>query len=527
MLLATVKGDVHDIGKNIVGVVLQCNGYEVLDLGVMVPAEEVLERARAWDADLVGLSGLITPSLDQMVHVASEMERTRMTQPLLIGGATTSRVHTAVRIEPRYTGATVHVVDASRCVGVARRLLDAGGRAAYAARIREDYETIRRRRGDSARRAPLLSIEEARANRLAADWKGHRPTRPGLAGTRVLSRRRRPIACRPRTRCRRRAARRASSGVVRSRRTRAQDRLDAVLPRMGAQGLLPAILDDDAAGAEARALHRDAVRLLRRIRRERLLAARGVIGLFPANSRGDDILFWESDAARDAGDDPIEVVHCLRQQFSKPGRPNLCLADFVAPLASGVRDYAGAFVVTAGLGADELAARFESGADDYQSILAKALADRLAEAFAERMHERVRREFWGYAPGEALTNEELIAGRYRGIRPGAGLPRPARPHGQAGRLPAARRGRDRRVADRDLRHAARRNRGGDLHRAPRQLLLRGGAGRGRPGGGLRRARRDRSGRGGAPAAAESGRGFPWLTCGPALAGAPRVHARSW
>ncbi|MYB07489.1 MAG: methionine synthase [Gemmatimonadetes bacterium] len=394
IVMATVKGDVHDIGKNIVGVVLQCNNYEVFDLGVMVPAEHILAKAREVDADLIGLSGLITPSLDQMVHVASEMERTGMTQPLLIGGATTSRVHTAVKIEPRYSGATVHVLDASRCVTVAGRLLDRASRPAYTAAIREEYEGIRRRRAGPGKRAPLLDLEAARANRLTLDWERHAPVRPTFTGTRTFP----------------------------------SQHLDALVARIDwtpffraweLKGRFPDILSDPDVGPQATSLYDDARALLRRIRRERLLTAKAVIGLYPANASGDDIVIWDSESR----DDPLAVLHCLRQQFAKPGnRPNLCLADFVAPECSGVADHVGAFVVTAGEGVAELCAAFEADSDDYQSILAKALADRLAEAFAEHLHERVRREFWGYAPDESLTNSQLIAEEYAGIRPAPGYP---------------------------------------------------------------------------------------------------------
>ncbi len=429
IVMATVKGDVHDIGKNIVGVVLQCNNYEVFDLGVMAPAENILDKAREVDADLVGLSGLITPSLDQMVHVASEMERTGMTQPLLIGGATTSRVHTAVKIEPRYRGATVHVLDASRCVTVAGKLLDRGSRAAYTAAIREEYEGIRRRRAGPGKRAPLLTLEAARANRLQLDWDRHVPVRPTFTGTRIFPRDGavgvafgHGASASPRS-----ALSSSPSGASLSGASPSYD-LDELASRIDwtpffrawdLKGKFPAILSDPEVGKHATSLYEDARALLRRIRRERLLAARAVVGLWPANAVGDDIAVWDSGARGK----PLAVFHCLRQQFAKrDGRSNLCLADFVAPECSGVADYVGAFVVTAGEGVAELCAGFEAAGDDYQSILAKALADRLAEAFAERMHERVRREFWGYAPDESLSNSQLIAEEYAGIRPAPGYP---------------------------------------------------------------------------------------------------------
>ena len=452
VVLATVKGDVHDIGKNIVGVVLQCNNYEVFDLGVMVPAERILEHAHEVGAHIVGLSGLITPSLDQMVHVASEMERTGMDLPLLIGGATTSRVHTAVKIEQRYSGATVHVLDASRCVAVASRLLDPVRRTAYAASVREEYEAIRRRRGVARKRAPMLKLADARANRLPLDWSGYRPVKPTFTGTRVF-----PAAAGVDTggllaeagadTTRGGAGPVAGSGPdargARARTVIAHGHGPSASPRSPAartydidelarridwtpffrawdlKGRYPDILTDPEVGSEAASLHDDALALLRRIRREGLLAARGIVGLFPANSDGDDIVLYTGESRSE----PLAVFPCLRQQFRKPGgRPNLSLADFVAPSCSGVRDYAGAFVVTAGEGVAELCAEFEAAGDDYQSILAKALADRLAEAFAERLHERVRSEFWGYCAGESLTNSQLIAEEYDGIRPAPGYP---------------------------------------------------------------------------------------------------------
>ena len=473
VVLATVKGDVHDIGKNIVGVVLQCNNYEVFDLGVMVPAERILEHAQEVDAHLIGLSGLITPSLDQMVHVASEMERTGMDLPLLIGGATTSRVHTAVKIEQRYSGATVHVLDASRCVAVAGRLLDPISRTAYVASVREEYEGIRRRRGMARKRAPLMQLADARTNRLPLDWSRHKPVRPTFTGTRVfpggLADEAGPAtsphaiarggdgpqsASGPASDSRARSA--SGSGArpatgpgpdapgARGRPTpiahghgpsaspqspiaRTYD-LDELARRIDwtpffrawdLKGKYPDILTDPEVGSEATSLHEDALALLRRIRREGLLAARGIVGLYPANADGDDIVLYTDESRSER----LAVFPCLRQQFRKPGgRPNLSLADFVAPACSGVRDYVGAFVVTAGEGVAELCARFEAAGDDYQSILAKALADRLAEAFAERLHERVRSEFWGHSAGESLTNSQLIAEEYDGIRPAPGYP---------------------------------------------------------------------------------------------------------
>ena len=415
IVLATVKGDVHDIGKNIVGVVLQCNNYEVFDLGVMVPAERILEKAREVGAHIVGLSGLITPSLDQMVHVASEMERTGMELPLLIGGATTSRIHTAVKIEERYAGATVHVLDASRCAAVAGKLMDPGSRVAYATSVREEYEGIRRKRGGPRRRA-LLELEAARANKLALDWSRYAPARPTFTGNRVF-----PAAPGPMARGH------GPSAAPSPPAPRSYD-LDELVARIDwtpffraweLKGAFPAILSDPDVGPQATSLHDDALALLRRVRREGLVTARGVVGLYPANAVDDDIVLYTDESRHER----LAVLPCLRQQFAKgSGRPNLSLADFVAPACSGASDYVGAFVVTAGEGVAELCADFEAAGDDYQSILLKALADRLAEAFAERMHERVRSEFWGYAPRECLTSSQLIAEEYAGIRPAPGYP---------------------------------------------------------------------------------------------------------
>ncbi len=394
VLLATVKGDVHDIGKNIVGVVLQCNNYEVIDLGVMVPSAKILETARREAVDVVGLSGLITPSLEEMSFVAGELEREGFHLPLLIGGATTSRVHTAVKIAPRYHGPTVHVVDASRAVGVAGRLLSDGLREEFVREVRTEYQALREGRAERRpveRRQPL---EAARRNRLALDWSKVAPPEPRVPGLTVLDDY--PL-----------------EELV--------ERIDwtPFFQTWELAGHYPAILDDPRVGESARGLFRDARELLDRIVRERLLRARGVVGLFPANAVGDDIEIY-ADGSRAA---PVAVVHTLRQQMPKPpGRPNLALADYVAPRETGLPDWLGAFAVTAGHGLDELVAGFEAAHDDYSAILAKALADRLAEAFAERLHERVRRELWGYAPDEALTNDQLIHEEYQGIRPAPGYP---------------------------------------------------------------------------------------------------------
>ena len=394
IVLATVKGDVHDIGKNIVGVVLQCNNYEVVDLGVMVPAERILETARREGADVIGLSGLITPSLEEMVHVASEMERLDFRLPLLIGGATTSRTHTAVKIEPCYSGPAVHVHDASRAVSVMSRLLSEREAPAFLKRTRARYAELRARHAGKQARARILPLEKARARRLAIDWDAEPPVAPRTLGIRVFAPF--PVA--------------------------------KLLPYIDwtpffhaweLAGRFPAILDDRVVGGEARALHRDACALLDEIARDGLLEASGVAGIFPANAVGDDIEIYP-DAARS---ETLAVAHGVRQQFAKAsGRPNSCLSDFVAPRETGIGDHIGAFAVTAGAGLDELCGRFEREHDDYSSILAKALADRLAEAFAELLHERVRREVWGYASEEDLDGEALIRESYTGIRPAPGYP---------------------------------------------------------------------------------------------------------
>ena len=395
IVTATVKGDVHDIGKNIVGVVLGCNDYEVVDLGVMVPAARILEKALEIDADLIGLSGLITPSLDEMTHVAAEMERQGFTIPLLIGGATTSRTHTAVKIAPAYSGPVVHVLDASRAVGVAGSLVQEDRRDAFVAGIRDEYETVRRERAGRRAKEQRLTLAGARANRLPIDWSTVEPPRPTFLGPRTF----------------------------------ADYPLAELVPYIDwtpffatweLRGAYPAILDDPRLGSAARELHSDAVALLDRIVREGRLRSDAVVGFWPANTVGsDDIVVWHEEARGEE----LARFRTLRQQMAKPdGRPNLALADLVAPSETGLSDFIGAFAVTAGRGLDGIVADFEAANDDYSSILAKALGDRLAEAFAERMHERVRRELWGYAPDEALSNPDLIAERYQGIRPAPGYP---------------------------------------------------------------------------------------------------------
>ena len=394
IVLATVKGDVHDIGKNIVGVVLGCNDYAIVDLGVMVPAQRILDEAERHGADAVGLSGLITPSLDEMVHVAREMTRRKFTVPLLIGGATTSRAHTAVKIAPAYHGPTVHVLDASRSVGVLSQLLSDERRDGFITDVRADYARIRDRHHDRGAGIVLLPLDEARRRHAPIDWAAYAPPVPRRPGITVYD----------------------------------DYSLADLVPYIDwtpffrtweMAGSFPTILDDPAVGEQARQLLADAKALLDRLVRERLLTARAVVGLFAANAVGDDVELY-ADGDRRA---VRAVVHGLRQQFEKPpGRPNLCLSDFVAPKASGLADFAGAFAVTAGIGLDRLCAAFEADHDDYGSIMAKALADRLAEALAEHLHQRVRRELWGYAPVESLENAALIAERYRGIRPAPGYP---------------------------------------------------------------------------------------------------------
>jgi 5-methyltetrahydrofolate--homocysteine methyltransferase len=394
IVMATVKGDVHDIGKNIVGVVLQCNNFEVVDLGVMVPAAKILETAKAEGADLVGLSGLITPSLDEMCHVAAEMERQGFDVPLLIGGATTSRVHTAVKIDPNYrSGQTVYVTDASRAVGVASALMS-GEKAAYVADVRNEYARIADAHAKSQGEKHRVTLEQARDNRLRLDWSRDRPPRPGFLGTRVLTDY--PL----------------------------KELVDFIdwtpfFRTWELAGRFPAILDDPAVGAAARSLYDDARAMLEKIVAERWFRAGAVFGFWPAQGDGDDILLYADEERRS----PLATLHTLRQQMPRrDARPNLALADFVAPASTGLPDHIGAFAVTAGLGEDAVAERFKGANDDYSSILVKALADRLAEALAERLHQRVRQEFWGYAPDEALTSAELIAEAYRGIRPAPGYP---------------------------------------------------------------------------------------------------------
>jgi 5-methyltetrahydrofolate--homocysteine methyltransferase len=390
IVMATVKGDVHDIGKNIVGVVLACNNFEVVDLGVMVAAQTILDAAREHKADLVGLSGLITPSLEEMSHVAREMQRQGLDMPLLIGGATTSRAHTALRIDPHYSAPTVWVKDASRAVNVVQALVSPERRAAFVAANDADYADIRARHRNRGEGKRLVSLEQARARRFDGGWGAYVPPRPREPGLHVFDDW--PLA-----------------ELV---------PLIDWTPFFSTVELAcryPAILDDAVVGAQARELFDDARAMLRRIVDERWLTAKAVFGLWPARAVGDDVVV-------EAGGAPT-TLHFLRQQADKPAdRPNLCLADFIAPEGSGREDWIGAFAVTAGIGIEPHLARFEAAHDDYRAILLKALADRLAEALAECLHQRVRTRYWGYAPDESLDNEALIAEAYRGIRPAPGYP---------------------------------------------------------------------------------------------------------
>ncbi|KAB7774769.1 MULTISPECIES: methionine synthase [Xanthomonas] len=412
IVMATVKGDVHDIGKNIVGVVLACNNFDVIDLGVMVPTQTILDRARAENADIIGLSGLITPSLEEMTHVAREMQRQGFSMPLLIGGATTSRAHTALKIDPHYAAPTVWVKDASRAVGVAQSLISRELRAAFVAANDADYAEIRQRhknRGDAKR---LVSLAHARGQRFDGGWDAYTPPVPRQPGLHVFD----------------------------------DYPLDDLVPLIDwtpffqaweLAGKFPAILTDEIVGQQASELYQDARAMLQRIVAEKWLTAKAVFGLWPAQSVGDDVVvLTDRESGNGNGESsgataPLDhsrfsiphSLHFLRQQVDKPAeRPDFCLADFIAPRDSGKQDWIGAFAVTAGIGIEPHVTRFEAAHDDYNAILLKALADRLAEALAERLHQRVRTEFWGYADDEALDNEALIAERYRGIRPAPGYP---------------------------------------------------------------------------------------------------------
>ena len=396
VVMATVKGDVHDIGKNIVGVILQCNNFEVIDLGVMVPASKILETAKKRGADIIGLSGLITPSLDEMVHNAKEMQREGFDIPLLIGGATTSQTHTAVKIAPNYEHPTIHVKDASRAVGVVQNLVSSEARRiAYADQVAAEYEEVRQKHAGRRSSTMLSPLGKARANRTKIEWEGYTPPRPNLLGVKAFDDY--PLE-------------------------EIRNYIDWTFffHSWQMKGSYPKIMDDPEKGTEARKLFDDGQALLDRIIEEKLLKARAVIGLFPANALpNDDIEVYADESRKEV----LKEFHFLRQQRAKPpGRPNRCLADFVAPKETGLEDYMGFFAVTTGLGADEVSQRFREEHDDYNAIMTQALADRLSEAFAELMHERVRKDFWGYAADEKLSNEALIKEQYRGIRPAPGYP---------------------------------------------------------------------------------------------------------
>ena len=397
ILMATVKGDVHDIGKNIVGVVLQCNGYEVIDLGVMVPSATILEEAKKHNVDLIGLSGLITPSLEEMTHVAAEMKRNGFSIPLLIGGATTSRMHTAVKISDEYNEPVVHVADASRCVQVASDLLNDNNhiKVKFYTDLEQDYDRYRKRYEERKQGVDLLDIEVARQNKLKVDWDNFEACKPAMTGVKVID----DLAI--------------------------KDLIPYIdwtpfFQTWELRGKYPRILEDATVGEEAKKLFADAQIMLDEFCDNDSLKAQGVVGLFPANSVNDDDIEIYTDESRT---ERLNVVHCLRQQRVFPdGRPNLTLADFIAPKESGVADYIGAFAVTAGLGLDEQIARYDQDNDIYKNIMAKAIGDRLAEAFAEYLHKKVRTEMWGYMPDESLENTELIKERYQGIRPAPGYP---------------------------------------------------------------------------------------------------------
>lgn len=394
ILMATVKGDVHDIGKNIVGVVLRCNNYDVIDLGVMVPCEKILETARKEAVDIIGLSGLITPSLEEMAHLAEEMQRQNFSIPLLIGGATTSRAHTAIKIEPHYAHAAIHVVDASRAVSVASQLLSPTARKAFIQKTKEEYKKLRELHHNKKSENKFISLEEARQNPHITEWTQYQPPKPSLQGIQTFS-----------NYCLKELV----------------NYIDwtPFFQTWELAGKYPRILEDPIVGASAKQLFHDAQNMLETLIQENWLSANAVIGFFPANSVGDDIEVYTDETRTTI----LTTFHMLRQQTQKAGKkPNLCLADFIAPKSSGVSDYLGAFAVTSGIRLNQRLEEFAKQNDDYSDILLKALADRLAEAFAEHMHYRVRKEFWGYHPHENLSNEELIEERYRGIRPAPGYP---------------------------------------------------------------------------------------------------------
>ncbi len=397
ILMATVKGDVHDIGKNIVGVVLGCNNYDIVDLGVMVPAKQILKTAREENVDIIGLSGLITPSLDEMVHVAKEMERQGFKIPLMIGGATTSKTHTAVKVEPQYSGATIHVLDASRSVAVASSLLSENENTSsdFVLDTKKEYERVRELRGNRKSNKKYITLKKARENKIQIDWSGYAPPKPTFTGIKVFE----------------------SYDLE-----ELAEYIDwtPFFATWQLRGKFPAILEDEIVGEECKKLYNDARSMLRQILDGKWLTANGVIGLFPANSiNNDDIEVYADDERQNVQ----FVLNNLRQQRQKaPGQFNNSLTDFIAPKETGLEDYVGAFAVTTGVGIEEHVRRYEADHDDYNAIMLKALADRLAEAFAERMHERVRKEFWGYANAETLDKDSLISEKYKGIRPAPGYP---------------------------------------------------------------------------------------------------------
>ncbi len=394
IVMATVKGDVHDIGKNIVGVVLGCNNYDVIDLGIMVPAEDILDTARKENADIIGLSGLITPSLDEMVHVAKEMERAGLRIPLLIGGATTSKVHTAIQIEPAYDGPTIHVKDASRSVGVVSNLMNSENHQKFVDQTREEYIDIRQNRSKSRQKTKILPFHVAQQRKLTLDWHNYLPPKPNMVGIKVFD----------------------------------DYPLDELIDYIDwtpffitweMAGKYPNIFEDPEIGTKARELFEDGNKLLHKIISRKKLHAKAVVGIFPANSVGENVEIYADESRTEI----IATIHHLRQQTEQPfTRPNLCLSDFLAPKNTSIPDYIGTFAVTAGIGVPELCAEFEQQHDDYNSIMAKALADRLAEAFAEHLHQLTRTSLWGYATDEQLDNNALIAEKYHGIRPAPGYP---------------------------------------------------------------------------------------------------------
>ncbi|MEX0844934.1 MAG: methionine synthase [Balneolaceae bacterium] len=394
VLLATVKGDVHDIGKNIVSVVLACNNYNVVDLGVMVPADKILDEAEKQNVNAIGLSGLITPSLDEMIHVAREMKKRKMELPLMIGGATTSRLHTAVKIDPEYDGSIIHVLDASRAVSIAGDIISTKRRDGVKIDVKKEYAELRKQHEERQNKRPVISIEEARKNKPKIDWSEFNSPKPDFLGTKVfedypISELRKYIDWSP------------------------------FFRTWMLTGKYPDILEDEEVGEQAQSLFDDANALIDDIIEQNILKSKGVIGFYPAVSYGDDVIIYEDEKLSKVKTE----FHFLRQQTKKrSGQPNSCLSDFIAPKETGFTDYIGFFAVTAGLGIEEIITKYKEANDDYMVIMVKAVADRLAEAFAERMHERVRKEFWGYSDEENFSNEELIAEEYSGIRPAPGYP---------------------------------------------------------------------------------------------------------